>query len=281
MADPSVLRRFSAHAARYDGHAHVQRLSARDLLERTVSSFSERKIPGPEGEPAPGEGRAFNILEPGCGTGIYTEMLLAAFPGASVVGVDLSEAMVRVASRRIRDPRARFVVADAEEIPGGKYDLVSSNATFQWFLSFPQTVARMASLLDREGVLTFSFFGQGTYAELDEALGEASAVREGAGARVRVAAAGFPAREEISAALSSAFSRWDMEERTYRQEFPTLVDLMRSIRYTGTWRGEKGGGFSPGRLARVEAAYRRRHGGIRATYQVYLCRGDKAGSEGG
>jgi malonyl-CoA O-methyltransferase len=199
-------------------------------------------------------------------------MLLDAFRGASVFGVDISEAMVRVAKRGIDDPRARFAVADAEEIATGSYDLVTSNAVFQWFLSLPRTLARMASLLPGGGLLTFSFFGPGTYAELDAAL-RASALRRGAHDGGRVAAAAFHSREEISDALSAAFPLWDVTERRYHQEFPTLSDLLRSIRYTGTRGSGAGESWSPGKLALIEKAYRERDGGIKATYQVFLCRG--------
>ncbi len=268
MVDPAVVRRFSAGAARYDAHAHAQRLSAVDLLAFTLASPG----PAPAREPIPGTERPFRILEPGCGTGLYTRMLLDAFPCASVFGVDISEAMVRVAKRGIDDPRARFAVADAEEIATGSYDLVTSNAAFQWFLSFPRTVERMASLLAGGGLLTFSFFGPETYAELDAAL-RASAHGRGTHDGARVAAAAFHSRDEISDALSAAFPRWDVAERRYRQEFPTLADLLRSIRYTGTRGGGARETWSPGKLKRVEDAYREREGGIGTTYQVFLCRG--------
>ncbi|HSE14656.1 MAG TPA: hypothetical protein VLB08_03605, partial [Candidatus Deferrimicrobium sp.] len=84
----------------------------------------------------------------------------------------------------------------------------------------------------------------------------------------------FHSREEVSGALSAAFPRWDVDERRYHQEFPTLADLLRSIRYTGTGGGGARESWSPGRLARVEEAYREREGGIRAMYQVFLCRGE-------
>ena len=288
MVDPAVLRRFSAGAARYEANAHAQRLSAVDLLAYTRSSLGPAHIGGIVdigGEPAPNRGQVMNglepapkrgpalkILEPGCGTGLYTRMLLDAFHGASVFGVDISEAMVRVAKRGIDDPRARFAVADAEEIARGNYDLITSNAAFQWFLSLPRTLVRMASLLPAGGLLTFSFFGPETYAELDAAL-RASALRRGAHDEARVAAVAFHSREEISDALSTAFPRWDVAERRYHQEFPTLADLLRSIRYTGTRGGGPRESWSPGKLARVEEAYRERDGGIKATYQVFLCRG--------
>jgi malonyl-CoA O-methyltransferase len=207
-------------------------------------------------------------------------MLLDAFPTASIVGVDISDAMVRVARRRIADGRVRFAVADAEEITNGSYDLVTSNATFQWFLSFPRTVARMAPLLGRGGMLTFSFFGPGTYAELDQALRDAAAERGEPGG-ARVAAAGFLGRDGVADVLSAVFPRWDVVEHRYHQEFPALADLLRSIRYTGTRGGGARRGWSPGLLARVEEAYRRRHGAIRATYQVLLCRGHSAGGTAG
>lgn len=292
MVDPAVVRRFSAGAARYDVHAHVQRLSARDLLAYTDASLGSSR-PGNIRGSAPKGGPAFKILEPGCGTGLYTRMLLDAFRGASVFGVDISEAMVRVAKRRIEDPRVRFAVADAEEITTGRYDLVTSNATFQWFLSLPRTLMRMASLLSGGGALTFSFFGPETYAELDAALRVAGRRRAAEkGTRVAavdgiggpgaaagrdapgfVVAAGFHSREEISESLSAAFPRWDVAERRYHQDFETLTDLLRSIRYTGTRGGGTRDSWSPGRLARVEEAYREMYGGIRATYQVFLCRG--------
>jgi malonyl-CoA O-methyltransferase len=265
MVDPDVLRRFSAGAARYEANAHAQRLSAVDLLAYTEASL--------------GPSRPRNILEPGCGTGLYTRMLLDAFPAASILGVDVSEAMIRVARKGIDDPRARFAVADAEEIAAGSYDLVTSNAVFQWFLSLPRTLARMASLLPGGGLLTFSFFGPETYAELAEALRAAAeghgrpSVAAGRVAPGFIAATAFHSREEISDALSAAFPRWEVVERRYHQEFPTLPDLLRSIRYTGTRGGGARESWSPGKLARVEEAYRERYGAIGATYQVFLCRG--------
>ena len=255
MADPSVERRFSIGASRYEAHAHVQRLSAADLLAFTLEALAGARVE--------------RILEPGCGTGLYTRMLLDAFPGATIDGVDISEAMVRLARERAADPRAHFARADAEEIVAGRYDLVTSNATFQWFLAFGRTVRRLASLLADGAVLTFSFFGPGTFAELGEALRDEGEPR----AAERPAAASFLSRKDIESTLSAVFPRMDVVERVYRQEFPDLADLLRSIRYTGTGGSGPRGSWSPGRLARVERAYRERFGGIRATYRVFLCRG--------
>jgi SAM-dependent methyltransferase len=63
---------------------------------------------------------AASVLEIGCGTG---DLLAAVAPADRSLGVDFSEAMIRVA--RARHPRHRFVVADAEQLPlAGAFDYV-------------------------------------------------------------------------------------------------------------------------------------------------------------
>src|SRR5512140_1668514 len=103
MVDPAVLRRFSAGAARYEAHAYAQRLSALDLLAYTQASL--------------GPARPRRILEPGCGTGLYTRMLLDAFPAASILGIDVSEAMIRIARKRI-DDQGRSGAPTGRNFPG-------------------------------------------------------------------------------------------------------------------------------------------------------------------
>ena len=253
MIDAAVIENFSAIAERYDEFAEVQRLAARDLLALT-------------GRPA-----ARRILEPGCGTGLYTEMLLEAFPEAEVTAIDVAGAMIEVARSKVSSPRVRFVEADAEALTGGDYDLVTSSATFQWFEDLPGTLGRLTEMLGDGGLLTFSFFGPGTYAELDEAL------RGGLGEEQRVSAAGFTGVAELERMMGGCLRDVALEEKLYVQEFPSLKDLLISIKYTGT-RGRRppgARGWTPGLLARVERAYRERHGTIRATNQVLLCRGKR------
>lgn len=239
---------------RYEAHAGPQRIAARDLLLFT------------------GAVRPRTILEPGCGTGLYTRMLLGAFPGASVLAVDLSEARVTAARARIVSPEIRFETADAEDLPPASYDLISSNATFQWFRRLPQTLGRFARMLTEGGSLSFSFFGPGTYRELDEAM------REAFGGETRVTASGFAGRDTLACALDAGFPRWAVEERVYTRVFPSVHDLLRSIKFTGT-RGTPCGPpirWTRGALSRIEKAYLGRWGCIRATYQVYLCKGEGA-----
>jgi malonyl-CoA O-methyltransferase len=249
-----IADNYAAVAANYDAHAEPQRRAAADLLAFT-------------GPVAP---RA--VLEPGCGTGLYTRLLLAEFPRAEVLGVDISAAMLQVARQKLADSRAEFRIADAEAFHDGQYDLITSNAALQWFNDLPAGLDCLAGLLAPGGTLSFSFFGPETYRELDVAL------RAVFGGEVRVACRRFADRTELSNLLHAVFPRPEIEERRYTQTFPSLPALLRSIRYTGT-RGSPCGpavSWTPGRLALVERAYCERNGKIQASYQVLFCKGQQA-----
>jgi SAM-dependent methyltransferase len=66
------------------------------------------------------------VLETAAGTGIVTEALHRALPGAEIIATDLNPAMLDVARRRINSDKVRFEQADALDLPfdDGSFDLV-------------------------------------------------------------------------------------------------------------------------------------------------------------
>ncbi|MFW6279707.1 MAG: methyltransferase domain-containing protein [Planctomycetota bacterium] len=235
----------------YDRHADVQRQSAGELLQLTLPFEPER------------------IVEPGCGTGIYTRLLLDTFPRAELRGLDIHPEMLHIARAKFGG-EATFRHIDAEEYDEAPVDLISSNATFQWFHDLPGTIRRYAELLRPGGRLTFSFYGPETYRELDAALREASE-----GTR-RVVAADFARPHELRQALGEAFPRWSVQERRYIRTFPSLPALLRNIRHTGIHNPHRRRkAWNPGLISDVRRIYRDNCGAIRATYQVFFCRGDR------
>ncbi len=238
----------SVKASRYDDYAFVQRQTARDLLAYTDSP------------PAPA------ILEIGCGTGIYTELLINTFPSSPIEAVDISQEMLHRAAEKIISPAVRFRLADGEELAGGAYDLITSNAAFQWFRNLRRALARYADMLTDGGVLSFSFFGPGTYRELDGVLKETA----GTG----VISDDFPSGGELATMIDAPFRNWAMEKKRYTHIFPSLRELLLNIKYTSRWGADDAPRVSwdPGTLARTERVYLERHSRIEASYEVYLCR---------
>jgi ubiquinone/menaquinone biosynthesis C-methylase UbiE len=67
------------------------------------------------------------ILDVGTGTGGGARLSAARWPGAEIVGVDLSAAMIAEARTRATSEHERYEVADASALPfpGGSFDLVT------------------------------------------------------------------------------------------------------------------------------------------------------------
>lgn len=89
---------------------------------------------------------ARRVVDVGCGPGNSTELLVARYPDADVLGVDNSPAMLDEARRRL--PAARFEAADAARwLPDADVDLVFANATYQWvpdhFAQLPRVLAAL------------------------------------------------------------------------------------------------------------------------------------------
>lgn len=253
MPEMTVARNFSRAARDYNANARVQAQVAGDLLVLSRSRSPK------------------TVLELGCGTGIYTRMLLGSFPDATIRAVDVSDAMIRVAREQIESQRASFVCADAVTFTEGDYDLVTSNASFHWFSDLARTIRNVGKMLNEGGVLTFSHFGPGTYSELRESLGCV------VGSSVELACGKFVIAGKIGNLLASEFATCEVEERTYVEKYASLRDLLDHIKLTGT-RGVPPNldvVWTRGLLRMLEDTYMSRFGSICATYQVHMCRAKK------
>ena len=94
-----------------------------------------------------------SIIDVGCGPGNSTEVLAARWPGASVLGIDSSVAMIDRA-RAMGPAGARWQVADAGTFePDAPVDVVFSNATFQWLAGHEVLFPRVLGWVRPGGVL--------------------------------------------------------------------------------------------------------------------------------
>ncbi|MDE2284093.1 MAG: trans-aconitate 2-methyltransferase [Hyphomicrobiales bacterium] len=92
------------------------------------------------------------VVDLGCGPGNSTELLIARYPQAEVLGLDSSPDMLRKARERL--PRCIFVQADiAAWLPPSGTDLLFANAALQWIPDHPQMMRRLLEALPGGGVL--------------------------------------------------------------------------------------------------------------------------------
>lgn len=103
---------------------------------------------------APG---AANWLELGCGTGALTSAILGRCAPGSVLATDASEDFVFHAQEAIMDPRARFRVAVAEDLPAddGSVDVVTSGLVLNFLPDRTAGLLEMCRVLRPGGLLSF------------------------------------------------------------------------------------------------------------------------------
>jgi trans-aconitate 2-methyltransferase len=92
------------------------------------------------------------IVDLGCGPGNSTELLVARFPQAQVIGLDSSPDMLRKARERL--PDCIFVQGDiATWKPDSNTGLIFSNAVLQWLPDHQPVMRRLLEALPKGGVL--------------------------------------------------------------------------------------------------------------------------------
>jgi trans-aconitate 2-methyltransferase len=88
----------------------------------------------------------------GCGPGNSTEVLAAAFPAATIIGLDNSPDMIAAARKRL--PQIRFEIADLTAwTDPGPFDVILSNAVMQWVPDHGTLFPRLMGKLSAGGSL--------------------------------------------------------------------------------------------------------------------------------
>jgi malonyl-CoA O-methyltransferase len=267
MINKKVLqKRFNKAAPSYDEYANVQKRMGDVLIQELCSKY---KHSSPE------------ILELGCGTGYVTEQLIKAFPSAFITSVDFAPSMIEQAKKRNGTERISFVCADIENLMlSQKYDVIISNATFQWLNDLPSTINHLFEALKEDGNLVFTTFGNETFHELHTSFKKAVA---------------FLDREEewsigqafiTAAQLENICKRQgavSVQQAHYIEWFPTVRAFLDSVRKIGAANSNEGLSIQSPRIfrsmIRLYEAQFQQNGYIPATYHALFCSITKQGEK--
>ncbi|MFX3623904.1 MAG: malonyl-ACP O-methyltransferase BioC [Ectobacillus sp.] len=212
-----LQKRFNKAAVCYDRYANVQKKMGDRLIKQAADAC--RNNP-----PA-------SILELGCGTGYVTERLAGLFPEATITAVDFAPAMIEKARKRTGNKDVQFVCSDIEQMVFlRKFDLIISNATFQWFNNLGGTLQKVTGALEQKGILLFSTFGQQTFQELHASFRKAAELTGTSGAIGQT----FLAAHELQQLCVHAHAEQvSVDEEMYIERFPTVRAFLESVRKIG------------------------------------------------
>ena len=215
-----------AQRGAWDGDAGAFWADQADRFDRTIAAYDDDLHTAAAVEPAD------RVLDVGCGTGHTARRAARAAPTGSVLGVDLSAAMLDVARRRATEEgitNVAFLQADAQVHPfeRGAFDVVVSRTGTMFFGRPDVAFANLAGALRPGGRIVLLAWQAAERNEwIRELSGALSAGRDRSGPPP-----GAPGpfaladADRVRALLSGAgFTHVDVEARSARMWFGADVD---------------------------------------------------------
>ena len=262
-----IVRNFEKAVATYERAALVQNAMGAELIAVLGRTQTEHDL-------APNWQQA---LEIGCGPGNFTERLLENLPSLKRLTLnDLSPVLVAAAQERIAQACPGYsaqgsngqvnccqvdsVVGDLtqETTLTARYDLIVSNATFQWFGDLDAALTKLKNMAAPSGFLVYSSFLEGTMRELTELLGRGL---------------NYLTADQARALLERHCELLHFCTKTVVQHFDSSFHLLRHFKDTGVNNlGDKP--LTPSELRRFMLRYEQRYsdesGAIALTWQPYF-----------
>ena len=160
LVNAEIRNSFNRHAAQYEHFSRVQQEIGRRLFERL--SYL-KNIPT-------------CVLDLGCGTGYFSQLLQTLYPKAQIVGVDIAHSMLTQAKiKQDADNHWSLLNADMRCLPfdASTFDLVFANQVIHWSFPMQQILQEINRVMSAEGCLMFSTLGPDTFIELKQAFSRA------------------------------------------------------------------------------------------------------------
>ena len=196
-----VKLRFEHSFPTYDNHAIVQREMAQKLTDFVFESCGKDYK---------------NVLEIGCGTGFLTRHIVDEFKIKKLLINDISPEIIGYIEKIA--PYCNYLIGDMENITfDSKFDIITSNAAFQWAEDLETMINRFYNILKPDGVLAFTTFGERNFEQMTKIANRKLM---------------YKSIDELSG-MFNGFEVKIITEEIEQMEFKTPIDVLRHIKNIG------------------------------------------------
>ena len=205
-----IAERFTKAIATYPQEANVQR----QIADKMIHLLTEH-LPSP----------CPKVIEFGCGTGVYSRMLLRTLRPEELLLNDLCPEMRYCCEDLLKEKQVSFLSGDAETIPfPDKSTLITSCSALQWFESPENFFKRCNTLLHSQGYFAFSTFGKKNMREIHTLTGHGLE---------------YLSLDNLKVLLFPRFEILYAEEEIVSLSFGTPLEVLQHLRQTGVTGTEK------------------------------------------
>lgn len=206
-----IVAGFNRGAKTYTQVASLQAQIAQNLSERL-----------PEIEPQ-------QVLEVGCGTGLFSQYLVKTYPQAKLVLTDISPAMIAECQQHlVNTANTEWHCMDGETITAkSAFDLITSCMTLHWFKELPASLLRFKQSLKKNGRLVFALLTENSLQEWRTMCQHFN---------YPVATPPFPAITE----LKKHFPEWQFSVETIQTKYANARAFLRTLKSLGATAARSG-----------------------------------------
>ena len=198
--NPQLIKNhFKKSIDKYERHGIVQALMADKLVAALRGDDFE------------------NILELGCGSGLLTKKLVENVNYKEYYANDIVDKSKVYLDKILKD--YVFLCGDAQKINvNRKFDLIISNALFQWFGKLEKVLNHYSNKLKSGGIIAFTTFGQDNYKEIKSLTG---------------LSLDYMCVEEIEKIVTEQFELKSLEKFDYTLTFSNPLEVLLHMKNTG------------------------------------------------
>lgn len=200
QTDPKLIKnQFKKSLDKYEANAVVQALMADKLIENlSGNDFSK-------------------VLELGCGSGLLTKKLIKKINYKKYYANDIVEKSKVYIDKILND--YVFLCGNAQRLNvNDKFNLIISNAMFQWFTNLEKAMDYYKGLLNNGGIIAFTTFAPDNFKEIKSLTGLTLE---------------YKSEDEIKEILNKNFDIEYIEKFDYTMNFNNPLAILAHMKNTG------------------------------------------------